>query len=277
MVIVQKSSGQLGNKLLISAHATAYCLSRHETLLNAVLGYDAIYFSASLFARNRIFVVNSKRLQWIFSKCLRGIKQTITIFRSRPLFDEYQVGWVHTELNDLRRGKKNWLLLEGEGFRSSIDVQRNQATIRSLFSPKTKYIKQVDRIIVSLKEKGSLLVGIHLRKGDYKDWKSGEYYFDDLTYMNYIEQAKRLFKNQSVGFILCSDEPINKNLFQSETAYISTNEVIVDLYLLAKCDYLIGPPSTFSGWASFYGDVPLCVVESKDAELTLSNFKRYTL
>ncbi|QIP13897.1 hypothetical protein G8759_15395 [Spirosoma aureum] len=274
---MQKSSGQLGNKLLISAHATAYCLSRHETLLNAVLGYDATYFSAYLFARNRIFVVSSKRLQWFFSTCIRGLKQTITIFRSRPLFDEYQVGWVHTELNDLRREQKNWLLLEGEGFRSSIDVQRNKATIRSLFRPKAKYGKQVDRIIISLKEKGALLVGIHLRKGDYRYWESGKYYFDDLTYMNYIEQARRLFKNQNVGFILCSDEPINKSLFQSDTVYISANEVIVDLYLLAKCDYLIGPPSTFSGWASFYGDVPLCVVENKDVELTLPSFKRYTL
>ena len=30
-----------------------------------------------------------------------------------------------------------------------------------------------------------------------------------------------------------------------------------DLYALARCDYIFGPVSTFSQWASFYGDKPL--------------------
>jgi hypothetical protein len=277
MVIVQKSSGQLGNKLLISAHAIAYCLSRNETLLNAVLGHDANYFSASFFARNRIFAVNSKRIQLLFSMAVRGLRQATNLFMSRPVYDEYRVGWVHTELNDLSRGRKKWLLLEGEGFRSTVDVHQNQATIRSLFMPKARYQKQVDRIIAKLKEEGTLLVGIHLRRGDYKHWKAGKYHYDDLTYMRYIEQAIRLFDTQNVRFILCSDEPINTNLFQSSNIYISTNEVIIDLYLLAKCDYLIGPPSTFSGWASFYGEVPLYVIEHKNGTLRLDQFSINTL
>jgi hypothetical protein len=30
-----------------------------------------------------------------------------------------------------------------------------------------------------------------------------------------------------------------------------------DLYALAKCDYLLGTLSSFSQWASFYGNKPL--------------------
>jgi hypothetical protein len=38
---------------------------------------------------------------------------------------------------------------------------------------------------------------------------------------------------------------------------------IEDLYALASCDYIIGPPSTFSQWASFYGNVPRYMVNYK--------------
>jgi len=29
------------------------------------------------------------------------------------------------------------------------------------------------------------------------------------------------------------------------------------IFSFAKCDYIVGPPSTFTSWASFYGDVPV--------------------
>lgn len=272
MVIVQNSSGQLGNKLLISAHVMAYCLNRKEAQINAVLGSDANYFSVRSFARNRIFVVGSKRLLLLFSTTVRWIQQATSLFISRPLFDIYQVGWVHTELNDLKRSRKKGLILEGEGFRSTVDIQQHQATIRKLFTPKLMYTQQVDIIIDKLKIEGSLLIGIHLRRGDYKHWQAGNYYYDDQTYLNYIEQAQRLFNAQSIQFILCSDEPINKEVFHANNIYISTSEVIVDLCVLAKCDYIIGPPSTFSGWASFYGQVPIQIISHKNETLSRDCF-----
>ena len=33
-----------------------------------------------------------------------------------------------------------------------------------------------------------------------------------------------------------------------------------DLHLMSRCEFIIGPPSTFSLWASFMGQVPLCIV-----------------
>ena len=38
-----------------------------------------------------------------------------------------------------------------------------------------------------------------------------------------------------------------------------------DLYTLAACDLIVGPRSTYSGWASLYGDVPRYVIEDPDA------------
>ncbi|MFN5837557.1 MAG: hypothetical protein ACK47J_12755, partial [Pseudanabaena sp.] len=50
------------------------------------------------------------------------------------------------------------------------------------------------------------------------------------------------------------------------------NGIIEDLYSMAKCDYLIGPPSTYSMWASFYGMVPLLHIYDKHQIINLKDF-----
>lgn len=47
---------------------------------------------------------------------------------------------------------------------------------------------------------------------------------------------------------------------------------IEDLYALSKCDYIFGPPSTFSMWASFYGEVPLKFFETTNEKFSLNDF-----
>ena len=48
---------------------------------------------------------------------------------------------------------------------------------------------------------------------------------------------------------------------------------ITDLYALSQCDYLLGPPSTFSQWASFYGNGKLCFVKNRHTVLHMDDFK----
>jgi len=52
-----------------------------------------------------------------------------------------------------------------------------------------------------------------------------------------------------------------------------TGDLIEDMYAFARCDYLIGPPSTFTLWASFYGCVPLNLIRSSDQRQALADFR----
>lgn len=61
-------------------------------------------------------------------------------------------------------------------------------------------------------------------------------------------------------------------MFAGFQATFGSGDTVEDLYALAECDYLIGPPSTFTVWASFYGNVPLCHVHRPDAVLTREYF-----
>jgi hypothetical protein len=52
-----------------------------------------------------------------------------------------------------------------------------------------------------------------------------------------------------------------------------TGHLIEDLYSLAQCDFLAGPPSTFTLWASFYGKVPLYMAKDIHKVPSLSDFQ----
>jgi len=44
---------------------------------------------------------------------------------------------------------------------------------------------------------------------------------------------------------------------------ISQNPWYIDQHLMTRCDYLIGPPSTFTLWASYVGKVPFFQIEKQ--------------
>ena len=85
--------------------------------------------------------------------------------------------------------------------------------------------------------------------------------------------AAPLFPGKKVGFIVCS------NVAQSimdpllPVVYPGPGQPVEDLYALAACDYIIGPPSTFSRWASFYGKTPLWEMRDADSSPKLEEFE----
>jgi Glycosyl transferase family 11. len=100
----------------------------------------------------------------------------------------------------------------------------------------------------------SVIVGVHIRRGDYKEWLDGIYYFSDEAYSRAMKDLEKqlLEKGEKVKFLICSNEKINLNSFSELDCFIipeSSSEK--DLYALSKSDYIIGPPSSFSQWASF--------------------------
>lgn len=106
-----------------------------------------------------------------------------------------------------------------------------------------------------------IVVGLHKRRGDYRMWKGGIYYYGDETWKRVREEMESEIKQQGrkVRFVVFCDE----------NAARSAEE---DQALMSQCDYIIGPPSTFSTWASFMGKVPLLHLMSADQMVRLSEF-----
>jgi hypothetical protein len=71
---------------------------------------------------------------------------------------------------------------------------------------------------------------------------------------------------------MCSNQKQDPTVFSSLAHFDPDGHLVVDMYSLAACDYIVGPPSTFSQWASFYGSVPLCIVRDAEHRLSLNDF-----
>jgi hypothetical protein len=119
---------------------------------------------------------------------------------------------------------------------------------------------------------------VHVRKGDYKHWQDGKYFFSDLQYAFFMKLISEIFINNGnkIKFALCSNEPIScDSPMLNYSALISKGTEIEDLCLLSNCDYIIGPPSSFSAWASFIGKVPLLHIENEAQDINLDKFCTY--
>jgi hypothetical protein len=71
---------------------------------------------------------------------------------------------------------------------------------------------------------------------------------------------------------VCSDEPVPGDAFAGLDVVSGPGSAIGDLYALAACDRIIGAPSTFTTWASFYGAVPRYTIRDPGASLDSSSF-----
>ena len=54
---------------------------------------------------------------------------------------------------------------------------------------------------------------------------------------------------------------------------LGTDSPVSDVYALARCDYILGTKSTFTQWASFYGEKPLLQVCDTNEPAKLENFR----
>jgi hypothetical protein len=119
----------------------------------------------------------------------------------------------------------------------------------------------VDPVINHYKQEGYFVIGVHIRRGDYKTFEGGRYYFELNEYKQYMQSLCEVYKNKKLCFAISTNEKIDTTIFEGlEICKTSNTTAIHDLYMLTQCDRIIGPLSTFSRWASFYGKVPLCFI-----------------
>lgn len=118
-------------------------------------------------------------------------------------------------------------------------------------------------------------LGVHIRRGDYATWYDGKYFFSDEQFLSLIKQFISLHPDTTV-YICSNDTSLDKEHYRDALrgtkVIFPKGNAAEDLYILSECNYLIGPPSTFSLTASMYHDAPLYWIKDGDATLTESSF-----
>ena len=123
-------------------------------------------------------------------------------------------------------------------------------------------------------QQGSIVVGIHIRRGDYREWQNGRFNYGDIVYKKAMVRMSRLIKrhyDMETKYIIFSNEEVT---IESELINeISRNTWYIDHELMSNCDYLIGPPSTFTMWASYIGKNKYLHLYNQENLFELIDFK----
>lgn len=155
-----------------------------------------------------------------------------------------------------------------------------RSEICDLFTISPAFTEPVE---VWMKQFGGLRLGVHVRRGDYAEWHGGAYLFDDRTYAAYIRRFAELWPGRPIdAFVATNDSSLRADVLEGLVALpqvrvrLLGGNAVEDLHMLSQCDYLIGPPSTYSLVAAMYRDVPLCRMDSAEVEaVTADSFRKF--
>jgi hypothetical protein len=164
------------------------------------------------------------------------------------------------------------VFIYGWGFVAPECVPKQAETIRAFFRPVAQYNLASRQVVEQMRQDADVVIGVHIRHGDYKDWNGGKCYFPAARYAAWMHELVEQFPGRKVSFLVCSNEPRSAEEFPGLRVRFGTDPV-VDLYALSHCDFLLGPISSFSQWASFYGNKPLFHLDDTNARVELGRFQ----
>ncbi|QEC69076.1 hypothetical protein FRZ67_17805 [Panacibacter ginsenosidivorans] len=289
MVVIDHKAGQLANRLFQFSYFIAHSLEHDYKLINPCFEeYRDLFETTSksnfdtgniqlAFSRN--LFINKKLTQLINRLRRPASKNNSKLFffefhNIRQQYDQQHKVFDMSDASFVKKAKRKILFAKGWHYRDTAALIKHADTVRKIFTPCDIFMNQVKNVVAATKNY-DVRIGVHLRKGDYENFFEGRWFYDDTVYAQKMQALQNTFAAQkkTCVFILFSNEIIDATSFAGLNILTGQRPAITDLYSMAACDYLVGPPSTFTMWASFYGSVPLLILKNKDTIPAVENFK----
>ena len=170
--------------------------------------------------------------------------------------------------------KKGWYTMKDTRY-----IVQTKGELQHIFRPRKEITDKAEAMMASIRKEADMVIGIHIRHGDYKTFFDGRYYYTLEEFHQFMLRIQELYKDHRVAFFISSNEPFSTDIFKGCHCYRFGKEPsgdILDLHTLSLCDRILGPWSTYSRWASFIGEVPLCFIKQKDQAFTDDSFSVVT-
>jgi hypothetical protein len=280
-LIVLESYGDHSNRLLQSIHYEAFCIENNIGYINLSFRNMTKYYEGCRLNSWGYYFIHKVLSLNIFGRICRKAQLTKNAFTIADVLnrihiikviecDAYSADYTDILLNALR--KYNTVYVRGWFF-WHILTEKYGVLFRKKYTLKEIYYKNnlMYNKVIELKNRNTL-IGVHIRKGDYKEWHNGKYYYEDDVYYRIMEKLKRLIGDNCVYIIFSNG---NVEFVENEELYISKEAWYIDQYLMTQCDYLIGAPSTFSRWASYMNNIKCYHIRDVNKEITLEDFVIY--
>ena len=158
-------------------------------------------------------------------------------------------------------------------------LRQTMPELQRIFRPKEAIMQKAQDMVSQLRQEADLVVGVHIRRGDYATWNDGRFFYELEDYRQFMLRIQQLYSDRRVAFFISSNEDFTTDIFEGCRCRRFGKEpsgAILDLYTLTLCDRIVGPFSSYSRWASFIGEVPLCFLETKEQQFTAESFSKIT-
>jgi hypothetical protein len=288
-VVIASKAGRLGNRLFLSAYFMANALAKGYRLLNPALGEYAALFEGSAHDPLCSFPVSGKEMDVELATQCREVLLSAAAgagsFAGR-------IGVPAMRLIDIRVSHDSedrafdlsgqsfeeclqtnrYLFVKGWKFRDEDNLLRFHSEISRYFTPVKAVRLSAEAAIAEARARGDHLVGVHIRQGDYRGWKNGAHYFETSQYAHWMRQVDTLFPRKKNIFLVCASDRIVNTDLDGLNMVCGPGSAVADLHALSLCDKMIGPPSTFSTWASYHGRVPHCMLQNHKQNVSLEGF-----
>ena len=294
LFVISGRCGRLGNRIILFANFIALAEEQGHRVINPTFHSYARFFEAT---RGDIYCryPPATRRSWLdivpgVGDAIRGTRIFFHTTRAAGLLNErYPVFGktvftlretparkitaldgpeVQAKIHDARI-----VLVNGWNFRAPELVRRHAEKLKSYFRPIAEIEQASFKAVDQLRQHADIVVGVHVRHGDLIKWRGGNYFFPTSRYATWMNELAEQFPGRKAAFFVCSDEPRHEREFPGLRVGIGTGSAVGDMCALAKCDYIFGPLSTFSMWASFYGHKPLFLIHDRKARIEREKFQ----
>jgi hypothetical protein len=286
--------GRLANRLIIFANFIALAEEQGHRVINYTFHSYSHLFAATRENLHCAYPVPKRKSRWDAIPGVGAVIRKTRIFyhltryasvlnESLPIFGKSVVtlrqlsGQFITNLEDAEVQEKirpaKIVMVYDWRFRAARLMQKHADKIRAYFRPLEIHENASRLAVEPLRRKAEIVIGVHIRQGDYRGWKGGNFFYPVERYAVWMNELAAQFPGRKVAFFVCSDEQRRVEEFPGLTVGFGGDSPVHDLYALAGCDYIMGTKSTFSQWASFYGGKPLLHFLDRNASAKLENFR----
>ena len=293
LFVISGRCGRMGNRIILFANFIALAEEQGHRVINPTFHSYAGFFEAM---RRDIYCQYppATRRSWLdivpgVGGAIRGTRIFFHAARAAGLLNEHHPIFgkriftlrqsptekitaldgpeVQAKIRDARI-----IFVNGWTFRAPGLVARHAEKIKSYFRPVAGIEQASRRAVDGLRQHADIVVGVHVRHGDFANWRGGKFFFPASRYAAWMRELAEQFPGGKVAFFVCSDEPRHESEFPGLRVGIGAGSAVGDMYALANCDYIIGPFGTFSMWASFYGHKPLFHIHGIEARIKREEF-----
>ncbi|MCF0183382.1 MAG: glycosyltransferase [Bacteroidaceae bacterium] len=267
-LVFVRDKGQMCNNIVQFAHAYAWAREHGVRAVSLRFAYKYRYFRICSTAwHNPLVYLVVKFLVWA------GVLHDLDY---NSLTTDFTPG------EEKLLGRRKPTVISGWLVRHYDLVEKYEDELRQLFALTDRRQRQVDRTFAGMVGEGRRTIGLHIRRGDYRTFMGGRYFLDDEQYIDAVRRTMALHADARWTVIVCTNDASldigrYRKALEGADVHLSRGNAWTDLGLLAKCDYVLGVPSSYSLVATLYGHTRLHWLAKEDtAAFTEESFYGFT-